>query len=261
MKIKLVHGFTQNRQALTPFCDLLQVIADAPVEIIEAPYHGDSLLTGKTLSEVGAEVGRAYRDDECVFVGYSLGGRILLEALSAGALGENDVIVFGAAISEGGVKQREARIEADRKLAERVASIESKEEFREFLVTWLNAPLFNGISHEQAQLEARLNNDPQKIARVLTELSTGHQFELMDRLKVVLQNRQETTRTHRNRLGYVYGGHDIKFKGIASSLMQEIEVVSLIEIGSCGHFTIGERPYESAQAIVKILQGWGKYDK
>lgn len=261
MKIMLLHGFTQNRRALTPFCDLLQLIANVPVEIIEAPYHGDSPLTGKTLSEVGAEVGRAFHDDECVFVGYSLGGRILLEALSSGALGQSDLIVFGAAIDEGGVRQREVRIESDGKLAERVASIESKEEFREFLATWLNIPLFNGISHEQAQLEARLSNDPQKIARVLTELSTGYQVELMDRLKVMLVDPQETKRTHRNRLGYIYGGDDPKFKGIASTLKQEIEVVSLFEIENCGHFTIGERPYESAQAIVKFLREWGRFEK
>ncbi|MDA8278055.1 MAG: alpha/beta fold hydrolase [Actinomycetota bacterium] len=254
-KIKLIHGFTQNNDCLLPFADLLQVVADAQVEIVEAPHHGNSPLKGGTLEQVGAEVGHLFRDDDCVFVGYSLGGRILLEALASGSLHRGDVIVFGAAIDEGSIEGRKARIAADLKLSQRVATIADPQEFREFLRTWLAAPLFNEISEDQAQLEARLSNTPQEIAKVLVELSTGLQVGLMDRLKQFLN----PPKAAKNRLGYIYGSKDVKFKAVATSLKEEIDRVSVVEVAPCGHFTIGERPYESARAIVEVLRGWG-YD-
>ena len=112
MKIKVVHGFTQNRMAFTPFCNLLEVVADTEVSIIEAPHHGDSPLRGGSLYDAGRHLEELYGDEDAVFVGYSLGGRILLEALSSGALSNSGVIVSGAAIDEGDLKARLARIEA-----------------------------------------------------------------------------------------------------------------------------------------------------
>ncbi|MDA8197703.1 MAG: alpha/beta fold hydrolase [Actinomycetota bacterium] len=256
MKIRLLHGFTQNRMALTPFCRLLEVVTGVEVSVVEVPYHGDSRLAGRSLREVSENLGELYGDHDCIFVGYSLGGRILLEALASRTLESDGVIVFGAALDEGGEEARQARIEADKRLAAKVGAIVGKDDFERFLIDWLKAPLFNGISRDQAQVNSRLTNEPKEIAKALRDLSTGFQEGLLERLKDVLSDRGVVNQPPKYRLGYIYGANDVKFKGVARNLKDQIDTIQIEEIASCGHFTIGERPYESAIAISKIVQGW-----
>ena len=155
---------------------------------VDLPGHGESLglspesytMEGTALSVVEAlndlDIGRA------TLVGYSMGGRLALYLTLR--YPERCAGLFLESASPGleGAEEREARREADERLAKRLET----GDFEEFLRDWYRQPLFASLARDEELLhetiEARRSNDPSELAKSLRGMGTGSQPSLWEEL-------------------------------------------------------------------------------
>lgn len=175
MKVVLVHGFTQTAASWGPVTDALSASFD--VEAVDLPGHGARGADRPTsFEEVAADLGD--RCGEAAYVGYSLGGRLVLRL----ALDRPEVVraavLIGASPGIDDPVQRALRTDADDELATRIEEVGTAA----FLDAWLAQPLFATLPAEVAGLADRLDNEPEGLAAALRVLGTGAQVPVWDRL-------------------------------------------------------------------------------
>lgn len=176
-RLVLVHGFAQTGACWGEVGDALAV--DHEVVRVDAPGHGGSADvhadlpgTADLLAEVG---GRG------AWLGYSMGGRMVLHlALAHPEAVERLVLVSATAGIDDDV-EREARVVADDALA---VAIEV-DGVGAFLERWLALPLFAGLDDRTQFRAERLANTPEGLASSLRLAGTGTQEPLWDRLGAI----------------------------------------------------------------------------
>ncbi len=174
VRIALVHGFTQTAASWKPVAALLADEFD--VLRLELPGHGDRsderLDFPTAAASIGAEAGHA------VYVGYSMGGRLVLRL----ALDRPDLVraavLIGASPGIDDPVERSLRRDADDELA---VSIE-RAGVDAFLDAWLAQPLFATLPDDAAGSADRRRNTTAGLATSLRLLGTGTQVPLWDRL-------------------------------------------------------------------------------
>lgn len=230
----LLHGFTQNTRCWGPIIDELAV--DYEVVAIDAPGHGGSssiqadLPTAARL--VGAVGGRG------TYVGYSMGGRILLHlALQNPQLVEK-LVLIGTSAGIVDSAERHERLQQDRALAHHITSIG----IAAFIDEWLSKPLFDGLDPVAAARDQRLTNSADAIAASLEVAGVGTQVPLWDQLATLAMPVLAIT-----------GSRDEKFKPLTQRLVDEIgENATFAEIPNAGHTAHLENPTE----FIAILRSW-----
>ena len=178
--VVFVHGFTQTGNSWRAIAEhILATTNDVRCVLVDLPGHGGSSnISGdlphtaqmlvSTATEVAGDASRVS------YVGYSLGARVVLQAVvDFPAVIHCAVVVSGnAGIDD--AADRAQRVIADEALARRVLQIGTDA----FLSEWLAQPLFAGLTLDQAQLADRGRNTATGLADSLRRCGQGNQHPL-----------------------------------------------------------------------------------
>jgi 2-succinyl-6-hydroxy-2,4-cyclohexadiene-1-carboxylate synthase len=177
--VVLLHGFTQNARAWGRFKELLS--GNHMVEAVDLPGHGGSARVHADLWATAALVSECCGPAD--FIGYSLGGRLLLHL----ALARPDVVrraVFIGATA--GIEDKEgrvARVASDELIASELDDVQRDGgSLYGFLSTWLSGPLFDGLTDQSSCMSARMENTAAGLASSLRLCGTGSQEPLWERV-------------------------------------------------------------------------------
>lgn len=174
----LVHGFMGSAGSWGDLPERLA--ADRRVIVPELPGHGRSDGSGDPgryeVPEVADLLGRMAQHleaPEAAWLGYSMGGRIVLAGVAEGAINPRRLLLESCSPGLEEPSDRRARRAADEALA---AQLES-EGMEPFVDRWLGLPLFSTLPvHTLARArELRLANDPRSLAACLRGGGTGAQ--------------------------------------------------------------------------------------
>lgn len=173
----LVHGFTQNAACLVPFADAItDAVAasgrSASIAMVDAPGHGASKHDDADL--IDAAVLLADAGGRAHYVGYSMGGRMLLHAALLFPEKFQSLTLIGATAGIDDAGERAKRLVADERLAERLR----RDGLERFLDFWLDLDLFKTLPESAAQRESRMNNRVEGLVASLRHCGTGNQFPL-----------------------------------------------------------------------------------
>ena len=232
----LVHGFTQTGESWRHVSPTLEV--DHEVIVVDAPGHGGStdiavdLTTGAgLLAEAG---GRA------VYVGYSMGGRLVLRLALDQPEMVAGMVLIGATAGIDDPAGRLERRRSDEALAQRIERVG----VAAFLDGWLAQDLFAGLPDDPGDRAARLGNSPQSLASSLRMAGTGtmdppwwDQLARIDVPTVV-----------------VVGEHDAKFTALGRRLVESIgSNAHLSLVPGAGHAAHLHDPAAVAGVIVDMV--------
>ncbi|MDQ3108199.1 MAG: alpha/beta fold hydrolase [Actinomycetota bacterium] len=199
-RVVLVHGFTQTRRSwdrlLLGLVEHHQVVAvDAPGHGRSAGHHNADLVEGADLvGDIGGEAD---------YIGYSMGGRLVLHlALKRPDLVRR-VVLVGATAGLDTEAERRDRRDADEALA---ADLE-RDGVDTFLARWLANPLFATLPDEAANIEDRRENTVEGLAASLRNTGTGTQAPLWGRVAEAMMPAL-----------FVVGERDEKFTALAHRL-------------------------------------------
>ena len=223
-RLVLVHGFTQTAVSWRP---VVERLADG-FEIVrpELPGHGAAADVRLGFEAAAAAIGEA--GGRATYVGYSMGGRLLLRlALDRPALVRGLVLV-GASPGVDDPAERAARAEADVTLADEI----ERQGTAAFLDRWLAQPMFADLDPAADDLAARALNPPAGLAAALRHLGTGAQEPLWDRLGELDMP-----------VLVAAGGRDAKFAALAERMAAGIGPnARVVLIAGAGHAAHLERP-------------------
>lgn len=174
----LAHGFTQNARCWGEFGRLLG--SKHETTAVDAPGHGQSGHDDADLAESGTLIIEAGGPGH--YVGYSMGGRMLLHGVLDDRIGEvRSLVLIGATAGIDDAEERVARKAADRRLAADLRETGTEP----FIEKWLSGPLFAGLTPEQSCMSKRLENSAEGMAASLENCGTGAQEPLWDRVSEI----------------------------------------------------------------------------
>ena len=233
-RLVLVHGFHQNRNCWGPVAAALA--RDHEVVRLDAPGHGgsgavtaDAVGTARLLVEAGGTA---------TYVGYSMGGRLVLHAALACPREVRRMVLIGATAGIDDQTARRARTGRDEELARRIEA----DGVEAFTDAWLAQPLFAGLSEAMRFRDERLANTPQGLAATLRLSGTGAQQPLWDRIGIIDAPAL-----------LIAGEDDVKFSAEAERLAGAIGPNAEVAlIPGAGHSPHLERP----AAVLRVLRPW-----
>lgn len=232
VRIRFVPGFSQPAEvwddvtvALEPLVTGLDAVA------LEVP---DNLSFVDSALALGATGGRA------VYVGYSMGGRLVLRL----ALDRPDLVAGLVLVSAtpgiAGTEARATRAAADGQLAEDVV----RTGVEDFLIRWLDQPLFATLSRNQSRLEARVAwATAPRLAHQLSTLGQGLMAPLWDRLAELDLP-----------VLVVTGGQDERYCAIGDDVARRVRGSASVRLAG-GHALPLETPGALAREIAAFVHG------
>lgn len=174
-RLVLAHGFTQNARCWGRFGKTCAETFD--VMAVDAPGHGWSGHDDADLTEAGTLIVQA--GGPAHYVGYSMGGRMLLHAALNDRIGEiRSLILIGATPGIESATAREERRADDARTADRIMEIGTQA----FVTEWLAQPMFADLTPEQSSMSMRFENSPEGMAASVRNCGTGSQEPLWERL-------------------------------------------------------------------------------
>lgn len=232
-RLAFLHGFTQTRESWRPIAERFR--DDHEVVLLDAPHHGASAEVDAAFVEAAELLARAVEGGTCV--GYSMGGRIALQAAldHPQRIGALALVSSTAGIDD--PTERASRREADERLAAEIERVGTAD----FLRSWLAQPMFAHLRPADADLEARLGNSPTALARSLRTCGTGAQESLWSRLSELTVP-----------VLLVCGEDDRKFTEIACRMAASLPQAVLEIVEGAGHTPHLEQP----DAFAEVLREW-----
>jgi 2-succinyl-6-hydroxy-2,4-cyclohexadiene-1-carboxylate synthase len=177
----------------------------------------------------------------CALAGYSMGGRLALHA--AVSFPERFPVYIGVSTTAG-LEDREARRDADRRLAAQLRGCDEAG-FREFLRGWWNLPVFDSPHKSPAALErflaSRAEHDPALLAECLELWSPG-----------VLDSLWESLPEYPGRAFLAAGACDLKYVELAQRMASAFQNAEVAVLPDCGHRVLEECP----RRLVLELRNW-----
>ena len=232
--VVLLHGFTQTRQSWRRTIAALggRYRALAP----DLPGHGLAAERRPASFAACTAYVRALGGKRFTLVGYSMGGRIALNAPLALPGSVERLVLVGASPGIADASEREQRRLADETLAARIPSIGIEAFARE----WGGQELFAGQAERvaAAAYADRLRNTPHGLAAALRGLGTGVMPPLWDRLGSLAMP-----------VTLVVGERDAKFRAIAERMAPAISRSRIVIVAGAGHAVQLEEPGAVAAAI------------
>jgi 2-succinyl-6-hydroxy-2,4-cyclohexadiene-1-carboxylate synthase len=233
----LVHGFTQTGRSWTPAADALhRRLPDLDIATPDLPGHGRHHAVTTDLwgaaALVGDEGGRA------TYVGYSLGGRVVLHLALARPDLVTSMVLVGATPGIADDAERAQRRAADDALADRIEAVG----VAAFLDEWLARPIFATLPPERADRAGRSGHSATGLAGSLRTCGTGTQMPLWERLAEI------TVPTL-----VVAGALDDKFTEIGRRMATAIPGARFAAVADAGHSVPLEQPEALADAIASWL--------
>lgn len=176
-RVVLVHGFGQTGRCWGPLAPALAHRHE--VVRVDAPGHGGSAgvaadlpTTGRLLAETGGPA---------VYLGYSMGGRMVLHVATHAPGALRALVVVGGTPGIADAGERADRHRADRALAARIRAGGVPAFVRE----WLALPMFAGLPPEGRFVAERESNTAEGLATSLELAGTGAQAPLWDALGAI----------------------------------------------------------------------------
>ncbi len=222
------HGFLGTKEDFLPM--MKDLSSDFFCVSIDLPGHGDSPWKEDIFSSLIQTV-RSFSSEAHFFIGYSLGGRILLH------LKEKYPSLFPyAAIlsSHPGLsiqKRKTERKQEEEKWIEKLRS----SKIEDFVDAWYQAPLFASFRkspHFSTTLERRYKQNPLFLIKMLEKMSLAKQ---------TFPSRKTLSSSY-----FLFGDEDTKYASLYSTLPSYVRVESLSHTGHALHL---ERPSECAEKI------------
>jgi 2-succinyl-6-hydroxy-2,4-cyclohexadiene-1-carboxylate synthase len=247
----MLHGFLGSGE------DWLEVTGDLPAGVYAAapdlPGHG---RTGEVSEKPGFETvtagvaelaGRVFADPP-VLVGYSMGGRIALNAARRYPGRFAGLVVESATAGIKRESERDNRFAADIQIADRLRRAHGRDPDG-FLRDWYNQPVFSTLTRKQIDglIESRRHNNMAAAAAVLERLSQGRQPDLWPHLN-------ELTLP----VMVMAGANDPKYRRISEQMAAGIPGCSLCLIPEAGHITHMENRHAFVEALTGFLDRCGK---
>ncbi|MDZ7673630.1 MAG: alpha/beta fold hydrolase [Acidimicrobiales bacterium] len=232
--IVLVHGFTQTRNCWGPIATDLR--ADHTVVRVDAPGHGMSSEVPAGLRDGGLMI--ADQGGEATYLGYSMGGRYLIHLALADTELVRGLVLVGATAGIDDPAERAARAEADQATATRIRELG----LREFVETWVAAPMFAGLPPEHQFRMERMENTVDGLESSVVQAGTGSQDPSWDEL-------------HRLDMPVlvVTGALDEKYTALGERLVDSIGANARLEVlAGAGHAA----HLEDAPAFLTVLRAW-----
>jgi len=251
LTVIFAHGFTQTRDAWRPVAQrLVTLVPQLRCVLVDLPGHGGS-------RDVSADIGESARmltatGGRGIYVGYSLGARVVIEALAQSApapsaaarsatapapLVSAAVLVSGTAGIEDS-SQREARAASDDALATRIETIGVEAFVRE----WLAQPLFRDLNDANSQVQQRSTNSARGLADSLRRCSQGRQEPRWAQLAEV-----------KVPVLAVAGARDEKYVAIARRIAATVPQGSLAIVPDTGHSAPLQSPDETTKCIAGFI--------
>lgn len=240
----LLHGFAQNRDCWGPFANELD--QSRSVARIDLPGHGaggDARDGWGTADELvvaldGPDAAGSQALMPVDWLGYSLGGRMLLHLLLAHPHSVRRAVLIGATAGLAAPADRQARRLADDALADRIerGGIEA------FLKRWMAKPMWAGLPDSAQFIEQRRNNTPAGLAGSLRLAGTGTQENLWPRLGEI-----DTP------VLVVAGARDEKFTAIGQRLAADLSHGEFQAVPEAGHAAHLEAPGPTADLVAAWL--------
>jgi len=236
VRLCLVHGFTQTGASWGPVASRLR---DAGHEVItpDVAGHGSASAVCADAWESAAQLADAV--GPAVWVGYSMGGRIVLHLALARPEVANRLVLVSTTAGIADPAERAARRDADEALA---AAVE-RDGVPDFVDRWLRGPLWATLPRDAAGIEHRLANTASGLASSLRLAGTGAQQPLWDRLGTI-----------RAAALVVTGELDAKFGALGARLATALPHGSHTIVAGAGHAVPWEQPGVFAAAVDEWLR-------
>ena len=234
-RLVFVHGFTQTAASWEIVASRVDPIHG--VHCVDAPGHGTASHLRSTLWEGADEL--ALIGGRAVYVGYSMGARLVLHVALAHPEVTTGVVLLGGTAGIDDDDERAARRRTDE---ERAESIE-RDGLEPFLDAWLAMPMFSGVPDNPTERASRRTNTAAGIASSLRLAGTGTQdpplwsrLDSIDAPTLVLA-----------------GSRDAKFTYLGRRLAEGIGTNAQFRaVPDAGHAAHLEQP----SAFTRILQDW-----
>ncbi len=237
-RLVLAHGFTQNARCWGPFAN--DLAADHQVVPVDLPGHGrtdpehddaDLVVAGRLLVETGGEG---------IYVGYSMGGRMLLHKALSDQVGEiRSLILIGATAGIESDAERAERKAQDHARAARILEIGTPA----FIEEWLAQPMFAGLTDEQSSKIKRFENAADGLAASLRNCGTGSQESLWPYLSSL-----------RMPVLIIAGSRDEKYTEIGQRMLAAIGSNARFVNIDGGHAVHLENP----EVTAAVISSWGE---
>ena len=244
-RLVLLHGFTQGPGSWDPVVAEL----DPSYEIVRVtlPGHGPAgtasaqarLAFETAATAVADAVAEVAGPEPATWIGYSLGGRLILRvALDRPEL-VGSLALLGATAGIEDADARAARVEIDERLA---AGLERKG-VEQFIDGWLAQALFARLSRSDAGVEERRMGTVEGLASALRLLGTGAQEPVWGRLGEISVP-----------VLLMAGEHDSKFSALAFRMAAGIgDNAGISFVPGAGHAAHLERPQSVALILSRFL--------
>jgi 2-succinyl-6-hydroxy-2,4-cyclohexadiene-1-carboxylate synthase len=246
VRLVLVHGFTQTGRSWQPVVEQLARGAGAgrapvSIEAPDLPGHGAAGDVRTSFAATAAALVDRVAGPS-VYVGYSLGGRIVLRLACDHPDAVAGLVTIGATGGLDDPAERAARVAADEQLAARI----ERHGVDAFLERWLRQPLFATLPATAARLDERRANTAAGLAASLRLLGTGTMEPLWDRL-AALGARRAPAR-------FVAGALDTRFAAAAERLAAAVgPPARALRVEGAGHAAHLERPEAVAAVIAEVV--------
>lgn len=244
-RVVLLHGFTQNSASFRSIACTLSLEHGFEVIAVDLPCHGESSKVEADL-EQAAEMLLVF-GAESIWVGYSLGARHLLTLCLRDPENRWRAVFSGVNPGIRDEDERRLRHSSDLALSEELRQLhENADGFRNFLERWISLPLFQPRGAASEDIETRLLNRPERLARSIEITSTGVQpnlWPLLERL--------------RGNIVLVTGAQDAKYLQIAESINSQIGsndglIINTVVVEGLGHSAIFDHPDSLVDAVVSL---------
>jgi 2-succinyl-6-hydroxy-2,4-cyclohexadiene-1-carboxylate synthase len=255
--VVLLHGFTQNSGCWGRFRELLASgeprlgtateekgkVREVEVVALDLPGHGTRSGVQRDLPGSADLVAKA--GGRGIYVGYSLGARVLLHVLLLRPEVAAGAVLIGATAGIEDPEERARRVRSDEVRAREVEGTAGDPEgFEGFLRRWLSGPLFAGLDEETGCLAERLLNDPRGLAGSLRLCGTGTQIPLWAELPRI-----------RVPVLVLAGERDERFKILGNRIAGSVgSGARFEEVPGAHHACHLENPEETARIVREFLQ-------
>ncbi len=234
-RVVLVHGFTQTSETWNGAINRLALQFE--VMAIDAPNHGKSSDISLNLESGARAIGEV--GGIANYVGYSLGGRFCLTLALAEPQKVARLVLVSTTAGIDEKQMRLTRIKDDEELAARI----ERDGVEKFIDSWLDQPMFKGLSAETDQREIRLKNTAIGLSSSLRLCGAGRQQPTWSRLKELTMP-----------VLVIAGANDDKYRGIAERLVSEIgDNAKLSIVANSGHTPHLERPDDFLNQVTQFI--------
>lgn len=243
MPVVALHGFTQTARSWVS----LAVGLNRPVIAPDLPGHGDcaaerpaDLFAAAALirARVGPPGSVVSAARPAVWIGYSLGGRVLLHLALAHPETVAGIILVSTTAGIDDQTEREARRASDSALADRIEQVG----VHVFVDEWLAQPLFALLTVPPSERIDRCRNTAAGLAHSLRSCGTGSQAPLWSRLSEIIVPTL-----------IVSGTEDTKFEALGQRLASSIPSSTHHRMSGAGHSCAAEQPVRFAELVARFI--------